>query len=215
MAENYLNAKPDPIWGEAHVEGVEIWDVTTGKLHTAIGAITAEVSLNGAAFTSTGVSATQAVAGSGIIDVGIDATRMSPGSTPGLGKVTLRVTVAGANATDAVRHLYPAPYYRPATDFDNYAVLIQNGTSDGQLDSVNGAVPLSPDGMRQLAPTDILTISDAQDLFMLAARYYAKKVSINRDAAKEVMYGDDGSTVRFTAAVDFDGTTESKGEFEP
>lgn len=203
------DAKVIPIYGVAHREYVDIYDVTTGQLATTLGTISAQVSLNGAAFSGAGVTSAEAPANTGIVAVDIDATRMSNES------VVIRVTCDGANTTDGVRILYPALYYLPATDPNNFAVLVQDGALYGQIDTDSGGVPLSPDGLRLLNPTDPLTLDDAQDLIMMSARYFTHGVAINRDTAQELLFGDDGVTPRFMADVSFNGTTETKGQFSP
>ena len=69
--------------------------------------------------------------------------------------VGLRIHVADANAEDVLISIDTADYYLPATDATNKAVLIQDGTGTGQIDTASGKVRLASDGMAGVAPANV------------------------------------------------------------
>ncbi len=186
-------------------------DVTTDKvLSGAWTGAQASISIDGANFANTTNAAVQIQStGFGYVDL---TSSEAPQNDRGI--VFLKVVVTNANAND-IKVIIPYELYNlPATDPNNFAVLVQDGALYGQIDTDSGGVPLSPDGLRLLNPTDPLTLDDAQDLIMMSARYFTHGVAINRDTSQELLFGDDGVTPRFMADVSFNGTTETKGAFE-
>lgn len=142
------DAKPLPIYGVAHRETGCIVSVTTGQVITGgLSSLTATASLDGAAFASTGLTIAE-IGTTGFFTLDIDATRMTCNT------LALKVTEATANSADWVCTIYPSTYYLPATDATNKAVLIQDGTGTGMIDTASGKVRLAPDGIDAITATE-------------------------------------------------------------
>ncbi len=142
------DAKPLPIYGVAHRESGCIINVTTGQVITGgLSSLEVTGSLDGGAFASTGLTVTE-IGTTGFFTVDIDATRMTCNT------LILKVTEATANSADWPCTIYPSAYYLPATDATNKAVLIQDGTGTGMIDTASGKVRLASDGLDSITVTE-------------------------------------------------------------
>lgn len=206
------DAKPLPIYGVAHRVTVPIFNITTGEVLTGgLAGLAATVSLDGAAFASTGLTVAE-IGTTGFVTVDIDATRMTANT------VALKVTSSTSNSSDAVEIIYPSAYYLPATDATNKAVLIQDGTGTGQIDTASGKVRLAPDGMQGMTPVTAdpsgrATTIDGMIVQLWCAENNLHTTTSSGGVVTERVYAADGTTTLLSGTVtQTDVNTASKGK---
>lgn len=210
---SYTAAKPLPIWGVAHQETIPIYNITTGKVLTGgLSGLTAAISADDATtLSSTGVTVAE-LGTTGLVTVNIDATRMQANV------IVIKVTSSTTNASDGVVTLYPSLYYLPATDATNKAVLIQDGTGTGQIDTASGKVRLAPDGLQGMTPVTAdpsgrATTIDGMIVQLWCAENNLHTTTSSGGVVTERVYAADGTTTLLSGTVtQTDVNTASKGK---
>jgi len=194
------DAKPLPIYGVAHRESGCIVSVTTGQVITGgLSSLAVTASLDGGAFAATGLTIAE-IGSTGFFTIDIDVTRMTCNT------LILKVTEATANSADWTCVIYPSLYYLPATDATNKAVLIQDGTGTGQIDTASGKVRLASDGLNGCVPSvaepvGAVTSTDQQIAQLYGAEFNKHTVS---DGVERV-YKRDSTTVMMSGTISSSG----------
>lgn len=202
------DAKALPIYGVAHRITVPIFNITTGEVLTGgLSGLAATASLDGAAFAATGLTVAE-IGTTGFVTVDLDATRMTANT------VAVKVTSTTSNSSDAVEIIYPSTYYLPATDSTNKAVLIQDGTGTGQIDTASGKVRLAPDGFQGLTPvnadaTGRATTLDGMVCQVWAAEFNKHATDDSSGSVVETVYASDSTTVIVSGAVTQTGVSNA------
>ena len=201
-----------PIKGVAYRRYFWIRNITTGQAWSGAWTTPAgTISKDGGNFASTTNTPVQVQTGGyGYVD--LTATEMNADN------VGLRIHVADANAEDVLISIDTADYYLPATDATNKAVLIQDGTGTGQIDTASGKVRLASDGMAGVAPANVdvagrQTTYDGIISQLYNAEFNQHSTSESGGVVTERVYASDSTTVIMSGTVtQVDTNSATKGK---
>lgn len=198
------DSKPLPIYGVAHREYGCIISVTTGQVITGgLSSLAVTGSLDGGSFAATGLTIAE-IGTTGFFSIDIDVTRMTCNA------LVLKVTEATANSADWVCVIYPSAYYLPATDATNKAVLIQDGTGTGMIDTASGKVRLATDGLNGCVPAVAEPVGAVTSTDQQIAQLYGAEFNLHTIVSgTESVYKRDSTTVMMTGTVTSSGANNA------